>query len=64
MKNGFQHTLSYKERKVCTMENPQNTGQRIQETADELMKKGVPPRAAAFAASMGFLRELQKTNRK
>ncbi|WP_156151365.1 hypothetical protein [Domibacillus indicus] len=47
------------------MEKPQNTGQRIQETADELMKKGVPPRAAAFAASMGFLRELQKTsNRK
>ncbi|WP_169818566.1 hypothetical protein [Domibacillus iocasae] len=46
------------------MENPQNTGQRIQDTADELMKKGVPPKAAAFAASMGFLRELQKNGNK
>lgn len=42
------------------MEKPQNTGQRIQETTDALMKQGVPPRAAAFAASMGFLRELQR----
>ncbi|MET1031167.1 hypothetical protein [Domibacillus tundrae] len=46
------------------MEKVQNTGQRIQETADELMKQGVPPKAAAFAASMGFLRELQKTTNK
>lgn len=46
------------------MQKAQNTGQRIQETTDELMKQGVPPRAAAFAASMGFLRELQKSSAK
>ncbi|WP_172656823.1 hypothetical protein [Domibacillus robiginosus] len=43
------------------MEKPQHTGQRIQETTDALMKQGVPPRAAAFAASMGFLRQLQRS---
>ncbi|WP_169829354.1 hypothetical protein [Domibacillus antri] len=34
----------------------EDAGQKIQYAVDELMKKGVPARTAAFAASMGYLR--------
>ncbi|WP_269083145.1 hypothetical protein [Ornithinibacillus californiensis] len=35
-------------------------GNKIEQTAKELVSKGVPERAAAFASSMGYLRELKK----
>ncbi|WP_018392554.1 MULTISPECIES: hypothetical protein [Bacillaceae] len=38
----------------------QDPGQKIQNTVDELKKKGVPPRTAAYAASMGYLRAFKK----
>ncbi|WP_158068805.1 hypothetical protein [Domibacillus epiphyticus] len=38
----------------------EDAGQKIQDTVDVLMKKGVPPRTAAFAASMGYLRAFRK----
>ncbi|MGG3452136.1 hypothetical protein [Domibacillus aminovorans] len=33
---------------------------KIQNTVDELKKKGIPPRAATYAASMGYLRAFKK----
>lgn len=35
-------------------------GEMIEETAENLMKKGVPARTAAYASSMGYLRQLKK----
>ncbi|MEN2466461.1 MULTISPECIES: hypothetical protein [Ornithinibacillus] len=35
-------------------------GNKIEQTAETLIRKGIPERAAAFAASMGYLRELKK----
>ncbi|MFD2628923.1 hypothetical protein [Oceanobacillus kapialis] len=35
-------------------------GEKIEETAENLMKNGVPARTAAFASSMGYLRHLKK----
>ena len=35
-------------------------GDKIEEAAETLMKKGIPERTAAYAASMGYLRELRK----
>ncbi|WP_281269249.1 hypothetical protein [Paraliobacillus ryukyuensis] len=37
-----------------------DVGKKIEETTESLMKKGVPPRAAAFASSMGYLRHVKK----
>ncbi|WP_281170930.1 hypothetical protein [Paucisalibacillus globulus] len=35
-------------------------GEKIEEVAETLIKKGIPDRTAAFAASMGYLREMRK----
>ncbi|MFS0673610.1 hypothetical protein [Ornithinibacillus sp. 179-J 7C1 HS] len=35
-------------------------GNKIEETAEALVRKGIPERAAAFASSMGYLRQLKK----
>ncbi|WP_173799914.1 hypothetical protein [Domibacillus mangrovi] len=42
--------------------SPKNlhAGQKIQNTVDELKKKGVPLRTASYAASMGYLRAFKK----
>ncbi|WP_269635263.1 hypothetical protein [Oceanobacillus manasiensis] len=35
-------------------------GEMIEETAESLMKKGVPARTAAYASSMGYFRQMKK----
>ncbi|MEN2766862.1 hypothetical protein [Ornithinibacillus xuwenensis] len=35
-------------------------GDKIEQTAEELVRRGIPKRAAAFASSMGYLRQLKK----
>ncbi|MDP9727731.1 hypothetical protein ACOJUR_00170 [Alicyclobacillus tolerans] len=42
------------------MQQRPDMGKVIQETAHQLIHQGVPERAAAFAAAMGYLRNLKK----
>ncbi|GEL77227.1 hypothetical protein [Tenuibacillus multivorans] len=44
------------------MKNNNNPGDKINKVTKELMKEGVPKRASAFAASMGYLRSEKKKN--
>lgn len=37
-----------------------NAGEEIQKTTDKLTSKGIPSRTAAYAASMGYLRNTKK----
>lgn len=36
------------------------SGKKIEETAESLMRKGIPAKTAAYASSMGYLRQLKK----
>ncbi|WP_276245327.1 hypothetical protein [Virgibacillus profundi] len=36
------------------------TGEKIEETAESLIRKGVPAKTAAYASSMGYLRHLKE----
>ncbi len=46
------------------IQSNEGAGKNIQDTVDKLMEKGVPAKAAAYAASMGYLRTLKKPQTK
>lgn len=35
-------------------------GEKIEKTAEQLIKRGIPANTAAYAASMGYLRDQKK----
>ncbi|MDY0407699.1 hypothetical protein ACFFIS_06975 [Virgibacillus soli] len=42
------------------MEKTTDAGEKIEHAAKALMRQGVPHKAATYAASMGYLRNLKK----
>jgi hypothetical protein len=45
---------------VISLKKLPGAGDKIEEAAEALIKRGIPERTAAYAASMGYLREIRK----
>lgn len=40
--------------------NIKGAGEKIEETAESLIRKGIPAKTTAYASSMGYLRQMKK----